>query len=199
MRIRKLPILATCGLLAAALSFAQEKQEKKMEMPKPGPEVKKLGYFVGHWKSEGEMKPGPMGPGGKMTSDSHCSWMTGGWFVVCNEDGSGAMGKMHGMGVLGYDANEKKYTYNGFNSMGENEKATGTVDGKVWTYTAESMMNGKMVKGRYTITETSSTGYDFKLETSEDGNTWTPMMEGKVMKAVVMEKKTEKKETEKKS
>jgi hypothetical protein len=29
------------------------------QAPKPGPEHARLGYFVGKWKAEGEMKPGP--------------------------------------------------------------------------------------------------------------------------------------------
>jgi hypothetical protein len=99
------------------------------------------------------------------------------------------MGKMHSMGVLGYDAAAKSYTYNGFNSMGENEHANGSVNAKVWTYTNESVMNGKTMKGRYTMTETSPTAYDFKLETSEDGKTWGAMMEGKVTKKAAAEKK----------
>ncbi len=31
----------------------------------PGPELKKLDYFVGNWTSEGDAKPGPMGPAAK--------------------------------------------------------------------------------------------------------------------------------------
>jgi Protein of unknown function (DUF1579) len=186
MKHLKLAILATAGLLAAAA--AAQGQEKKMEAPKPAPEVKNLDYFAGHWTSEGEMKPGPWGAGGKMTGDSHCSWMSGGFFLVCNEDVSGTMGKMHGMGVLGYDAGSKSYTWNGFNSMGENEHAKGAKDGKTWTYTTESMMGGKPMKGRYTMVETSPTSYDFKMETSEDGKTWSPMMEGKVTKKVAEKK-----------
>ena len=173
-------VLATAGLLAAVA--AAQAQETKMEAPKPAPEVKNLDYFVGNWTSEAEMKPGPWGPGGKMMSSSHCSWMQGGFFVVCNEDSSGAMGKMHGLGVLGYDSASKSYTWNGFNSMGENEHAMGSKDGKTWTYSNESMMNGKAMKGRYTMVETSPTSYDFKAEMSEDGKTWSPMMEGKVTK-----------------
>jgi len=180
----KLAILAvSCLLIVAFAAQAQEKKmeakkegAKKMEMPKPAPELKNLDYFVGDWTSEGEMKPGPWGAGGKMTGTSHCSWMPGNYFVVCNESGSGAMGKMHGLGVLGYDPATKMYTYNGFNSMGENEHAAGTRDGKTWTYTNESMMGGKMMKGRYTMNENSPTSYDFKLETSEDGKTWTEFM-----------------------
>jgi hypothetical protein len=187
MKHFKLAILVTAGLLTAAA--AAQAQEKKMEAPKPAPEVKKLGYFAGDWTTEGEMKPGPWGAGGKMTGTSHCSWMQGGFFLVCRDEASGAMGRMHGLGVMGYDAASKTYTWNGFNSMGENEHASGSVEGKTWTYTNESMMNGKMVKGRYTITETSPTSYDFKMETSEDGKTWNAMMEGKVTKKGAAAKK----------
>ena len=188
MKPSKLAILVTAGLLATAV--AGQAQEKKMEAPKPAPEVKKLGFFVGDWTTEGEMKPGPWGAGGKMTGISHCSWMQGGFFVVCRDEGSSvAMGTVHGLGVMGYDAASKSYTWNGFNSMGENEHATGSVDGKTWTYTNESMMNGKTVEGRYTITETSPTSYDFKMETSEDGKAWGAMMEGKVTKKAAAGKK----------
>jgi hypothetical protein len=186
MKHLKLAILTTAGLLTAAA--AAQAQEKKMEAPKPAPEVKNLSYFAGSWHSEGEMKPGPWGPGGKFSGESHCSWMQGGFFMVCNEDGSGPMGKMHGMGVMGYDAASKTYTWNGFNSMGENEKAAGSHDGKTWSYTAESMMNGKMMKGRYTMTETSPTSYDFKMESSEDGKTWAGLMEGKATKKAAEKK-----------
>ena len=195
MRHMKIALLLTSGLLTATVAAqAQEKksEERKMEMPKPAAEHKRLGFFVGNWKSEGEAKPGPWGPGGKMTGDSHCTWMSGGYFVVCHENASGAMGKMQGLGVFGYDPNAKQYTWNGFNSMGENEHATGKLDGKVWTYENESAMGGKTMKGRYTITETSPTSYDFKFEMSEDGKTWNGMMEGKVTKQGA-EKKEEKK------
>jgi hypothetical protein len=195
MKHLKLALTASCLLIVAFAAQAQEKKmeakadAKKMEMPKPAPEVKNLGYFVGDWTSEGNLKPGPWGAGGKMTGASHCAWMPGNYFVVCNETDSGAMGNMHGLGVLGYDPATKMYTYNGFNSMGENEHAAGTRDGNTWTYTNESMMGGKMMKGRYTMTETSPTGYEYKLETSEDGKTWTSMMEGKVTKKAAPEKK----------
>jgi hypothetical protein len=50
---------------------------------------------------------------------------------------------MKGMGVLSYDREEKKYLYFGFDNMGMSEKADGTVENDVWTYTNESKMNGK--------------------------------------------------------
>lgn len=128
------------------------------------------------------MKPGPMGPGGKMTGADDCKWMDGGFFVQCSMSATSPMGKISGLGVMGYDAAKKAYTWNGFNSMGENESATGTFDGKTWTYTNEHPMGGKNVKGRYTIVAQAPDSYTFKFETSEDGATWAPMMEGKVTK-----------------
>jgi hypothetical protein len=50
MKHVRLAILLASGLLLA--TAALQAQEKKMEAPKPGPEVKKLGYFVGTWNTE---------------------------------------------------------------------------------------------------------------------------------------------------
>ena len=59
---------ASNGLVACAIisiAGAQVVAAQAAQAPKPGPEHARLGYFVGKWKTEGEAKPGPMGPGGK--------------------------------------------------------------------------------------------------------------------------------------
>jgi hypothetical protein len=56
--------------------------------------------------------------------------------------------------------------------------ATGTFDGKVWTWTSDSPMGGKPMKGQFILTETSPTSYTFKLEVSQDGKNWAPVMDG---------------------
>src|SRR5947209_19073053 len=53
--------------------------------PKPGPEVQQLGKFVGEWTTVGTVKPGPMGPGGKVTGTESCEWVSGGYAVLCKE------------------------------------------------------------------------------------------------------------------
>jgi Protein of unknown function (DUF1579) len=172
--------LAMCGLAVSAWASAQEK--KGTDMPKPGPEHQKMSYFLGKWHSTATLKPGPWGPGGPVNGDDECTLMQGGFFVVCKSEGSGPMGKMSGLGVMGYDATKKVYTWNGFNSMGENESAQGTNSGKVWSYNGQNMMGGKQLKTRYTMTEASASSYDFKAESSEDGSNWTTIMEGHVTK-----------------
>ncbi len=150
------------------------------QMPKPGPEHKNLAYFAGSWNLTGDVKQSPMGPGGKFTGTEHAEWMPGGFFLVSHSQGSSAMGKETGLAVYGYDNEKKVYTYDEFSSTGENVHATGTFDGKIWTWTSEMTMGGNTMKGRFVVTQTSPTAYTFKFDMSQDGGTnWMPIMEGK--------------------
>lgn len=151
--------------------------------PKPGPEHKKLDYFAGKWTMEGEMKPSPFGPGGKVTGTDTCEWFAGGFHVVCRSDGKGPMGDMKGLGLLGYSTEDKVYTYYGIDSMGMGSGSKGTVSGAVWTWNGEDKVGGKVIKGRYTITQTTPNAYTFKWEMSQDGKTWNAIMEGKETRA----------------
>ena len=175
-------VLTIVILWVFSLGVLQAQQAGKA--PKPGPEHKKLDYFVGKWRGEGDMKESPFGPGGKFTGTETCEWFSGGFFVVCRSEGKGPMGEMKGLGILGYNPEEKKYTYYGIETgMPAGESATGTVQGNTWTWTGQSKMEGKVIKNRYTMKETSPTSYTFKFETSTDGKTWTAVMEGKDTKA----------------
>jgi Protein of unknown function (DUF1579) len=172
--MRRFTILGLALVLTAGAALAQAPP-----MPKPGPEHQRLHYFLGHWKHEGEMKAGPWGAGGKFTSNDHAH-MLGNFFVASRSEGNGPMGSFEEMAFLGYDQKHKVYTYDAFASSGEHEHSTGTVSGKTWTWTADSEMGGKMIKGRYIIEEVSPTSYTYHLDTSPDGGkTWTTMMEGK--------------------
>ena len=181
MKHGRLAILLASGLLLAAAAL--QAQEKKMEAPKPGPEVKKLGYFVGTWNTTGEVKQNPFMPAGKMTGTSKCEWFPGGFHVVCHETGKGPMGGMHGLGIMAYNAEDKVYTYSGADSSGMSVAAKGNVDGNNWVYTSEDKMGGKTFHGRYSMVTASPDSYTFKYESSEDGNTWMTLMEGKNTKA----------------
>ena len=187
----KLAILLASGLLVAA--SAARAEEKKMEAPKPGPEVKKLGYFTGTWKSEGEIKQNPFMPAGKFSSNDNCEWFSGGFHVVCHSTGKSPTGSsMHGLGIQAYNAEEKVYTYAGIDNSGMSVAAKGHVDGNNWTYTSEDKMGGKTYHGRYTMV-TSPGSYTFKYETSEDGTNWMTIMEGKTTKAAKKAAPAEKK------
>ncbi len=153
--------------------------------PKPGPEHEKLGYFVGKWTGEGEMKPGPMGPGGKVTSTDTCEWFEGRFAVVCRSEGKSPVGPMKSLGILSYSTEEKVYTYSGVDNSGMTmtSVAKGTMDAGTWTYTDETMMGGQKVKSRVVIKELSPTAYTFTMEMQGPDGKWMPVMESKNTKA----------------
>jgi hypothetical protein len=157
--------------------------QAQMGPPGPAPELKKLDFMSGDWSAEGTMNPGPGMPGGKFSETSHAEWMQGNYFLVEHSDGDfGPMGKMKELAILGYDADKKVYTYHAFNSMGEAENSTGTVDGDTWTWTADEHMGGMTMKGRFTMKVLSPTSYTMKYELSQDGSNWMTAMEGKATK-----------------
>jgi hypothetical protein len=151
------------------------------QMPTPGPEQKRLNYFAGTWNSEYEVKPGPMGPGGKMTETDRSQMLPGGFFLVTHTDGKTFMGDIHEVAVMGYDREGEVYTYDAYNSFGEAEHFKGTVQGDTWTWTSESRMGGQPVKMRFIAKEVSPTMYTMKLEMA-GASGWTTVMEGKATK-----------------
>lgn len=173
-------LIGAAALLTLSLAAAQEGGP-----PKPTPEHKKLGYFVGTWHTEGEMKPGPMGPGGKMSSTDKCDWYAGGFAVVCNSDGKTPMGPSKSIGIMGYSAEEKVYTYNGTDSTGMTMTTVprGTLQGDTWTYDDESVMGGQKVKSRVVIKELSPTAYTFRMDFQGQDGKWVTAMESKSTKA----------------
>ena len=170
------------AIFFATLLLAAAASAQMPSAPKPGPELKKLDYFAGTWTTDGDIKPGPMGPGGKFGGTDHVQWMDGGYFLVTHSEFKSAMGNGTETSYMGYDSNDKVYTYDSFNSLGESDHSKGTVDGDTWTWNSEEKMGGQTMKGRFTVKVVSATVYNFKFEMSPDGSTWTTVMDGKATK-----------------
>jgi hypothetical protein len=167
-------------LAAAALPVASALAETPAGKPAPGPENKKLGFFVGKWTTAGDLKPSPFMPGGKINSQDSCEWFDGGFAVVCHYNGIGPLGATKGLGILGYDAEGKTYTYYALDS-GPRSMTTvprGTEKDGTWVYDDESRLGGKAVRSRYTITETSPTSYSYKWETLGEDGAWQTILMG---------------------
>ena len=150
--------------------------------PTPGPEQKAIGYFAGKWTMESEIKPGPLGPGGKATSTDTCEWFTGGFQLVCRGQGNGPLGSMSSLGVMAYSAAEKTYTFYGIDNFGTSELSRGSKSADTWIFTATSTFGGQTFRSRYTIVETSPSAYTFRWESSPDRAKWSTLMEGKATK-----------------
>jgi hypothetical protein len=148
---------------------------------KPGPEQARLGYFVGKWTAEGEVKPGPMGPGGKFTSTDNCEWFEGRYSVICHSEGAMPMGPSKSIGILGYSPEEKVYTYYGVDNTGMTMSSVpkGTLKGDTWTYLDQGTMGGKQYKSRVIIKELSPTSYSFSMDMQGPDGKWVRTMESK--------------------
>jgi hypothetical protein len=172
---RESALVIVLVLISVALAAAQGP-------PQPGPELKKLDYFAGTWRLEGDLKPSPFGPGGKFTGTENNEWGLGGFFLMSHSEFKMPMGGGTGLAVFGYKADEKVYVYHAFNSMGEAEDSKGMLEGDTWSWTSESKMEGKVMKGRFVIKVISPTSYSFKFDMQPEGGEWATVMDGKATK-----------------
>jgi len=102
-----------CGVSLVLIGFAIAGAEEPLE-PQLEPEHEALEMWVGKWSGQGEMKPGPFGPGGPMSWTEDCTWFEGSKFhVVCRSEGTSPMGSMKGLGIAGYIPEKGVYTHYG--------------------------------------------------------------------------------------
>lgn len=176
-RVSLTAFVVCCALLTAVSLQAQAP-------PPPAAELQKLDFLTGHWTSEGTYTAGPPGtPSTKWSAITDTEWMDGKYFLVEHSDMDlGPMGKGKQLVVMGYDSDNKVYTHVAFDSMGEAEKSTGTVNGDTWTWTGDEHKGGQTMKGRFTEKVLSPTSYTMKFELSQDGTSWMTAMEGTATK-----------------
>lgn len=182
--MKRTAILAAAAALLAGVALGAAPAPKKKPAsstpaaPTPGPEVKKLADFVGTWKIEGEMQKSPMGPGGRTSATSVCSWFDGEFFLVCHDDGTSPMGKSKGLEILGWDAGKKHYTFWSIDSFGMSEISLGTVAGDTWTFMNDEKMGNETVKSRFMLVRESPDRTRLSWSISPDGNTWSELFKG---------------------
>ena len=166
-------VILICGFTSLLLAQAPPAP------PKPGPEHKKLEYFVGKWTVEGEIKANEFMPAGKTVGTETDTLGPGGFYVE-----SRAEGPITGtsLGIIAYDSHAKVYTSYYASSVGLVGIGTGTVNGNTWTWMVEDKYAGKAIKGRTTITMLSPTQYTSKYEMADGKGGYTTIVEGKATK-----------------
>ena len=178
--MRRVIHVLAAGVVVSLMTL-QGVAAQEAQASKPGPEHERLAFFVGKWNAVGEMKPGPMGPGGKVTTTDDCQWFEGHYSVICRSEGSTPMGPTKSIGILGYSPEEKVYTYYAVDNSGMTMSSVpkGTVKGDTWTYFDQGTMNGQKYKSRVVIKELSPTSYSFTMDMQGPDGKWVPMMESK--------------------
>ncbi len=165
--------VANLALLGAQLVFwTTALGQQTADLPQPGPEEKRLGYFVGKWIEEVDVKPGPLGPGHQGTINETCDWFPGGFQVVCHGDFSGTVGERKDLSIFSYSREDKVYLYYQIISDGDWDAAKGTVQGDTWTWLSETKAGDKVIKERFIYKEVSADTATMKGERQADDGRW---------------------------
>jgi hypothetical protein len=172
MSTRSVAVILICGFTSLLLAQAPPAP------PKPGPEHKKLEYFLGKWTVEGEIKANEYVPAGKAVSTETATLGPGGFYVESRNEGQ--LGTR--LAIIAYDSHAKVYTSYYANSVGLVGVGTGTVNGNTWTWMVEDKYAGKSVKGRTTVTILSPTESTSKYEMADGKGGYTTIVEGKATK-----------------
>ena len=163
-------VILICGF--TALSLAQAPPEG----PKPGPEHKKLEYFLGTWKTEGEIKANEFLPAAKFVTTETYTLDPEGFYLEFHR----AEGQIipRTVGIMAYDSHAKVYTSYYANSAGLVGIGTGTVNGNTWTWMIEDKVSGKAVKGRTTVTIKSASQFAATYEMLDANGRYLTIVEG---------------------
>jgi hypothetical protein len=158
------------------------------QMAKPGPELKPLHLIAGHWTYTGDYKPGPLGPGGKVTGEQNNQIILGGFFLQLEFTEKGPQASQ-GLEIDGYDPVSKNFTYSGYEGDGSTYSGVETINGNTWTWEGKLRVAGKEFGFKGTnVFAADSMSYVSKGELSADGKTWMPWFEQKYTKEAAAKK-----------
>jgi hypothetical protein len=149
-----------------------------MDMPRSSAAHARLEAFVGSWEGKETLSPSPVSEGGTAHGRFVYRMDLDGFFLVSDyveeKDGKTVY---RGHGVYGYDPESDEYTMYWFDSMGGGgyeAPARGRWDEDRLVFRNETPAGF----ARYTHALAPDGGYRFKLETSPDGEAWSPVMQG---------------------
>jgi hypothetical protein len=176
-----------CTLIVGVLALMGSVVLQAQQAPKPGPEHKKLGVFLGSWSVDGEIKSnnGYGSPAGKWNMVERYQWMPGEFFLQMNRDGKGPAGENKEIFIFGYDPRAKKYTAASYD-LNDGSSASGTLtnNGNTWIWSGSGYArDGKRYQERCTTTVVPNASFTVKCETSPDGKSWAPAYEAKATKS----------------
>ncbi len=151
-----------------------------MEMPQPTDAHVSLGRLAGQWSGEEQMFPSEWDPKGGVAKGSNSARVTLGGFAVVTDYEQERDGQttFSGHGVWTVDPNdqEKECVLYWFDSIGMGlEVFRGGWDGDVLTVQSRNSMG----HARLTHDLSERGVIRTRMETSTDGERWTPMFEGR--------------------
>jgi hypothetical protein len=155
-----------------------------MDMPKPTEEHKRLvASFAGRWIGEERIHPTPWEPEGGTARATIESRATCDGFCVVTDYVQERGGRVSytGHGVTGFDPRHRRYLQHWSDSISgvPGEAKPGIWEGDTLTFHGA----GPEGRVRYVYRFVTPDAYEFRIETSRDGNTWTLFLEAHYIRA----------------
>jgi hypothetical protein len=115
---------AAVAILAPFLScFLVAQAPQQAAAPGVTAQHQLMGYFAGDWTASGTSRISPKTPAAPFTLKEHGEFVTDGYFLETKSSMKGALGTVNTQRVMGYNLQDKVYTYNVYNSLGEHQVA----------------------------------------------------------------------------
>ena len=154
-----------------------------MGMPKPTEVHRQLERLVGEWAGTEHMYASQWNPAGNEAVARISNRLAVDGFIVVQEyeqETDGAV-TFRGHGIFSWDAGQSCYVLHWFDSMGMPPNVfRGNFAGDVLTLSA----NWPQGLGRAVFDLSREGHYTFRMEASEDGKQWAPLMEGQYQREV---------------
>ena len=152
-----------------------------MEMPTPVAAHFKLEKLVGFWRGEERVHPSRWDPRGGEAVGRVRNWIALDGFVLIHEYEQERKGRvaLRGHGVIRWDPSAEKYVLTWFDSMGmPPNEFRGDFEGDVLTLTSEEPQG--WIRAVWDFGEQGR--YSYLMESSVDGDSWSPLMEGEYLR-----------------
>jgi hypothetical protein len=148
-----------------------------METPKPTAAHRRLEAFAGRWEGEETVHASPWTKAGKATATRRARLGCDGFFLIDNYTERRSDGTMEGHGVIGYDAQQKKYTLHWFDNFGSppSSPGLGDFDGDALVFDFEYPDH----RGRTIYALDGDDGHIFRVEMAPKGQDFKPVVEGR--------------------
>jgi hypothetical protein len=144
--------------------------------PKPDPQLMKLQALVGHWVYVGELKPGPFGPGGKVSGEYTAQWKLNGFILEGSMVETTTAGRSRMLEIDEYLPSDNTLHWTTWGDDGVRITGSITVNGKTITWEGKSTIKGKeyQVKQPFILSADNLSATTTAEISSDGGKTWTP-------------------------